>query len=288
MNRLAFLIMSLLPFAALSGPVVKSETLTLEGARAVVASAIDYAVEHNAPGGTIAIVDSGGHLVLLERLDNTFAASADVSIGKARTAALFRKPTRVFEELVNKGRTTMVTLPAVTAFTPLQGGVPLEFNGTVVGAIGVSGAASAQQDDDIATAAAEQFKTGPKLSSVTHIRRSNVEAAFAVGEPLLEGGRYKVNASRRDGPGEAEIHQNDTDIFYILEGSATFVTGGDLVNARSTAAGELRGSAIAGGIDRQLSAGDVITIPAGVPHWFENVDTALVYYVVKSNAGIGG
>lgn len=77
--------------------------------------------------------------------------AATVSTGKARTAALFGKPTKVFEELINKGRTAMAALPD---FTPLQGGVPLLLDGRVVGAIGVSGAASAQQDHDIATVAA--------------------------------------------------------------------------------------------------------------------------------------
>jgi glc operon protein GlcG len=128
--------------------------ITLAGANAVVADAVDAAQRLDAPGGSIAVVDTGGHLIALQRLDNTFAASADIAIGKARTAVLFKKPTRVFEDLVNGGRTTMVTLPD---FTPLQGGVPITVGGQVVGAVGVSGAASAQQDEDIANAAAARF-----------------------------------------------------------------------------------------------------------------------------------
>lgn len=127
-------------------------SLTLEGARQVIAAAVADAHRRQAPGGTIAVVDGGGHLIALERLDNTFAASAAIAAGKARTAALFGKPTRVFEDIVNRGRTTMVTIPD---FVPLQGGVPIVVNGQVVGAIGVSGAASAQQDEDIALAGAE-------------------------------------------------------------------------------------------------------------------------------------
>ena len=80
---------------------------------------------------------------------------ADVSIGKARTAANFRKATRAFEDTINKGRYAMIPVAAVTDFTPLQGGVPLIVNGQVVGAIGVSGASSAQQDEEIATAGAQ-------------------------------------------------------------------------------------------------------------------------------------
>jgi glc operon protein GlcG len=131
--------------------------LTLAGANAVIAGAVDAARRLNAPGGSIAVVDTGGHVIALQRLDNTFAASADIAVGKARTAVLFRKPTRVFEDLVNGGRTTMVTLPD---FTPLQGGVPITAGGQVVGAVGVSGAASAQQDEDIANAAAAGFVAG--------------------------------------------------------------------------------------------------------------------------------
>ena len=70
------------------------------------------------------MVDSGGTLLYVERLDETFQNAANISIGKARTAVLFGKPTRVFEDLVNKGRYTMLALPEIAAFTPLMGGVP--------------------------------------------------------------------------------------------------------------------------------------------------------------------
>jgi glc operon protein GlcG len=135
----------------------RQAVLTLDGAREVISQATAFAKANNAPGGAIAVVDAAGQLVSLERLDGTFPAASNVSIGKARTAALFRKPTRDFETLVNKGRITMTTLPDITPFTPLQGGVPIVVDGVVVGAIGVSGAASAQQDDDIAQAAADGF-----------------------------------------------------------------------------------------------------------------------------------
>ena len=79
------------------------------------------------------------------------AAGARISTGKARTAALFKKPTAAFEELIRGGRTPMI---ALEDFTPLQGGVPIEVNGTVVGAIGVSGAANQQRDEDVAKAGA--------------------------------------------------------------------------------------------------------------------------------------
>ena len=124
--------------------------LSLEGAKAVGAAAAAEARRLNA-GGAIAIVDDGGHLLYLERLDNTFPAASAVAIEKARTAATFRRPTSVFEEAIRNGRTSLV---AVSVMTPLQGGVPVVVGGVVVGAVGVSGAASAQQDDDIAKVAA--------------------------------------------------------------------------------------------------------------------------------------
>jgi glc operon protein GlcG len=131
--------------------VTTHHALTMDGAKKVADAAVAYAKSNGAPGGSIAIVDEGGHLLHFVRLDGSFAASANVSIGKARTAATFRKPTKDFEEIINKGRFTMTALPD---FTPLQGGVPIMHEGHVVGAIGVSGAKSAQQDEDIAKAGA--------------------------------------------------------------------------------------------------------------------------------------
>jgi glc operon protein GlcG len=125
-------------------------TLTLEGANRAIAAAMAMAKERGA-GGAIAVVDDGGSLIAFARLDGTFAAGADVSIGKARTAALFKKPTRAFEEAINKGRTA---LAAVREMTPLQGAVPIMHDGQVVGAIGVSGAHSQGEDEEVAMAGA--------------------------------------------------------------------------------------------------------------------------------------
>jgi glc operon protein GlcG len=127
--------------------VATHKSLTIEGAKNVIAAAVTYA-RTRAGTAVIAVVDDGGNLMALERLDGTFAAGANISIGKARTAALFKKPTRVFEELINKGRTAMTAVD----FTPLIGGVPIVVDGQIVGAVGVSGAASAQEDEEVAMA----------------------------------------------------------------------------------------------------------------------------------------
>lgn len=99
----------------------------------------------------IVVVDDGGHLLVLNRLDNTQVASVEVGIGKARTAAIFRRPSREFEEQVKNGRVAALALPGAT---PLQGGVPIVYDNQVIGAIGVSGN-TPQEDEDIAKAGAE-------------------------------------------------------------------------------------------------------------------------------------
>jgi len=118
-------------------------------------------------------------------------------------------------------------------------------------------------------------------ASVRLIGHDQVEAAFAKGMPLIEVGDYKIHASRREGPGMAEIHTRDTDIAYVLRGSATLVTGGTAVDVKEIAPEELRGSGIQGGETRQLQVGDVVVIPNGVPHWFKEVQAPFLYYVVK-------
>ena|SRR3989449_3756418 len=142
--------------AAAQAQVSDKRVLNLEGAKKVIAAAVAEAKSKNAPGAAVAVVDDGGNLVAVERLDNTFAAGANISIGKARTAALFKHPTKFFEDVINKGRTAMTTLPD---FTPLQGGIPIIVDGQIIGAVGVSGAASAQQDKELAIAGANALGT---------------------------------------------------------------------------------------------------------------------------------
>jgi quercetin dioxygenase-like cupin family protein len=120
-----------------------------------------------------------------------------------------------------------------------------------------------------------------KPTGVVVIDHEKVSAALAKGGPLLETNNFKVQAGHRVAPGGAEIHEKDTDIFYILEGSATFITGGTAVEPKTTAPGEIRGKEITGGEEHHLAKGDVIVIPNGVPHWFKEVNGTFVYYVVK-------
>jgi quercetin dioxygenase-like cupin family protein len=131
-------------------------------------------------------------------------------------------------------------------------------------------------------ATAAQQESPAKVQYYPH---QQVAAAFAKGEKLVEGSAghavYQVMTGRRDGPGEVELHTLDTDIFYVVKGSATFVTGGKVVDAKHTAPNEVRGKSIAGGTPHHLSTGDIIIIPHGVPHWYKAVQTPYLYLVVK-------
>src|ERR1041385_4521924 len=220
--------------AIANAQTAEKKSLTIEGAKKVIAGAVAYAKKNNAPGGVIAVVDEGGNLMALERLAGTFAAGANISIGKARTAVLFKKPTRVFEEIIKNGRTAMTALPD-SLFTPLQGGIPIEYEGQVVGGVGVSGAASAGQDEELAIAGANVFKAmamNPEIppAPVTYFEKEKVAAAFDKGAVLFDASdKYMVHASRREKPGLGEVHTKDADIIYVLDGAAEFVTGGTLV-----------------------------------------------------------
>ena len=118
-------------------------------------------------------------------------------------------------------------------------------------------------------------------ADVRYLGHDTVAAAFAKGEPMIEVRDYKIHASRREGPGMVEVHTRDTDIAYVLRGSATLVTGGTAVGLAVTGAEELRGRAIEGGETRRLNPGDVVVIPNGTPHWFKEVTAPFLYYVVK-------
>ena len=129
---------------------------------------------------------------------------------------------------------------------------------------------------------------GMGRAKVTYMPASQVDAAFAKGMPLIEVENYKIHASRRDGPGMAEVHERDTDIVHVLGGSATLITGGVAVETKTVAPEEIRGSTIRNGDSRRLVKGDVVVIPNGVPHQFLDVEAPLTYYVVKVRSVEGG
>ncbi len=120
-------------------------------------------------------------------------------------------------------------------------------------------------------------------TDVVYYRAENVAAAFAHGAVLHAnpGDAYMIHTSRRVAPGQAEVHDLDTDLIYVVKGTATFVTGGAVVGGTSTAPHETRGASIAGGVTRTLAEGDVIIVPKGTPHWFQAVSQPFLYYTIK-------
>jgi glc operon protein GlcG len=136
---------------AAAGPAqaqtVAKPSLTLEAARRMLTAAEREAEQHNWPS-TIAVADASGELLAMERMEGARAAGAYLAPGKARTAVVFRHPTKDLEETVNNGRTAQVTAPG---FVQMEGGVPVTADGQVVGAIGVSGE-NKQQDSQVAAA----------------------------------------------------------------------------------------------------------------------------------------
>jgi glc operon protein GlcG len=131
--------------AAVRADLPVKKVLTLDAAKKIAAAAEAEAKKRGATV-VIVIVDDGGQVLMLERLDDTQVASVEVGIGKARTAAIFRRPSKVFEDQVRDGRIAALALPGAT---PLQGGIPIVYEGKVIGAIGVSGN-TPQEDEEIA------------------------------------------------------------------------------------------------------------------------------------------
>jgi mannose-6-phosphate isomerase-like protein (cupin superfamily) len=117
--------------------------------------------------------------------------------------------------------------------------------------------------------------------AVTFIPHEKMDATFKVGGMVLETNNYRIMAGRRGGPGTVEIHEKDTDVFYILDGTATFVTGGKANEITEKSAGEFNAKDITGGDTHHLTKGDVVVVPNGTPHWFTETSVPFLYFVVK-------
>jgi len=138
--------------------LIKKHTLTLEAAKILIEFAILKANELGV-GGAVAVVDDGGHLICLERIDGTMAAAASIAIGKAATAIGFKRPGAILEQTITTQRPAMQILNSVTPapFVPLKGSYPIEINQEIVGAIAVAGAVNGENDEAIALFAIEKF-----------------------------------------------------------------------------------------------------------------------------------
>ena len=245
--------------------------LTFEGARAA-AEAVSAIANKRGVAPVVAVVDAGGDLVYLWRPDRAQVASVGVATDKARTAAIYRRPSKDFEDQASNGRPSALHLARAV---PLQGGVPIVWNAEVIGAVGVSGASSADEDQELAVVGAAAAFDGAA-------RRNAARFMFADETGLFhEGLGWKLDAGRRDAPGEVEYHEHTTDLMYVVEGEATVVAGGQMNQVREIAPGELRAASVVGGTSHDLKPGDVFAIPAGVPHWFTDVTSPFRYFVVK-------
>jgi uncharacterized protein GlcG (DUF336 family) len=258
--------------------------LTYEGARFAAEAAGTVAAERGvAP--VISVVDAGGELMYLLRPDAAQVASVKVTTDKARTAAIYRRPSKDFEDQASGGRPSALHL---ARSVPLQGGMPIELDGQVIGAIGVSGATSADEDNELAgigaRAAGSAARTNGTANGAAFFSSRRVKEKFKRGGLLLDDQRYKIDAGRRVKPGDVEYHERVTDVMHVVEGSATVVTGGQMVRPRKVGAGELRAKSVRGGKRQKLSEGDVLAIPSGVPHQFTEVSDPFLYFVVKVEA----
>ncbi len=257
--------------------------LTYDGAR-LAAEASGALATARGVAPVIAAVDADGELLYLWRPDRAQVASVGVATDKARTAAIYRRPSKDFEDQASGGRPSALHLARAV---PLQGGVPIVVDGHVVGAVGVSGASSAEEDQELAVAGAQATEgaavaeAAGERGTATFFPSSQVRARFETGGLLLDAPRYKIDAGRRTQPGEVEFHRAVTDIMYVVEGTATVITGGRMLDPREVGPGELRARSIEGGTTNDLAEGDVLEIPAGVPHQFVAVSDPFLYYVVK-------
>jgi glc operon protein GlcG len=272
--------------AQASFSTVAVPALTYEGAR-LAAEAAGAAATERGVSPVVAVVDAGGELVFLWRPDGAQVASANVSVDKARTAAIYRRPSKDFEDQASGGRPSALHLARAV---PLQGGMPIVYDGTVIGGIGVSGASSAPEDQElsvIGAAAAEAAAAGAgngRSNGAAFFPSTAVEEKFQTGGLLLDAARYKIDAGRREAPGEVEYHERVVDVMRVVKGRARVVTGGEMVEPREVAAGEVRARTIEGGTTHELSEGDVLAIPNGVPHQFVDVSDPFLYFVVKVEA----
>jgi|SRR5579862_6254024 len=129
--------------------------------------------------------------------------------------------------------------------------------------------------------AAVLLMSGAGSPSATYVSHDKVAAAISKGGNLVTAPDLIVLGSHRDVAGKVEVLEKETDVMYVVEGTATFVTGGTMVGGKMTKPGQLLGNDIQGGETHQLSKGDVVVIPAGVPHWFKEIPGSINYYVVK-------
>lgn len=128
---------------------------------------------------------------------------------------------------------------------------------------------------------AQQGPPPAPSAQVIYLDAQKVAALFAAGGRMAAGPDHSVSVLRRTSAGQSEVHVKETDIFYVVEGDATFVTGGTMVGGKESRPDQWLGTGLDGGQVHQLKKGDFIVIPAGVPHWFKEVPASINYLTIK-------
>src|SRR4051794_20737159 len=261
--------------------------LTYSGAR-LAAEAIGSEAARRGVAPVVSAVDAGGELMYLVRPDAAQVASVQVTTDKARTAAIYRRPSKDFEEQASGGRPSALHLARAV---PLQGGMPITVHDEVVGAVGVSGATSADEDQELATVGVQAVEAaiagapdGASGNGAAFFDRQTLLRRFRTGGLLLDEGAYKLDAGRRMAPGEVEYHEHVVDVMHVVQGAATVVTGRAMIEPHEVGPGEVRARAVQGGTPHELHEGDVLAIPRAVPHQFTEVSDPFLYFVVKVEA----
>jgi glc operon protein GlcG len=276
--------------AAVDFTVAEQPALSYDGAR-LAAEAIGAEAARRGVAPVVSAVDPGGELIYLLRPDTAQVASVRVTTDKARTAAIYRRPSKDFEDQASHGRPSALHLARAV---PLQGGMPIVHQGQVVGAVGVSGASSADEDQELAVLGAHLAQTAAAAAGTdsrnghaagaAFISEEALDRQFQTGGIVLDAGAYKLDAGRREVPGEVEFHAGTVDVMHVVRGTASVLTGGDMQDEREVAPGEIRARSLAGGVRHDLRSGDVLAIPNRVPHQFVEVSDPFLYFVVKLEA----
>jgi glc operon protein GlcG len=194
-----------------STELVTQKPILTEAAADLAARAAEAEAIARGVAPVIAVVDDGGTLITLRRPDAAQVASVDVAMDKARTAAIFRRPSKDFEDQTRSGRVAALALHGAVS---LQGGMPIVYQDQVIGAIGVSGASSADEDQELAVIGANSAAMFDHVSmaGVFHADAETVTRRFMTGGLLLDTDMYKVDAGRRVAAGEVELHTYVTDV----------------------------------------------------------------------------
>ena len=266
--------------AAADFSVTEVPALTYEGARMAAEAAGEEAARRGvAP--VISAVDAGGALMFLVRPDLAQVASVEVTTDKARTAAIYRRPSKDFEDQASSGRPSALHLARAV---PLQGGVPIEHDGQVIGAIGVSGASSADEDAELAAIGARAVSERRDRRQRPHGRLlpgRHGRRALPLRRPSARRGdlQDRRRTPRGAGRGRVPRARGRCDARGRRQGHR---------DRRRRAArcprgrtGRAASAGVEGGERRELRAGDVLAIPNGVPHQFVDVSEPFLYFVVK-------